>query len=358
LTDANQRALHVKDGCATPVPSVSAPRASKHDRERSPASYVEGILKGDRSVLARAITLIESSRASDRQIADEILQKCLPAGGASVRVGVTGIPGAGKSSLIEALGKHLICESRERVAVLAIDPSSQLGGGSILGDKTRMAFLANSDLAFIRPSPSRGAHGGVAQNTRDAILLCEAAGYRNILVETVGVGQSEAAVCGMVDFLMLVTLAGAGDELQGIKRGVMEMADIVVVNKADGENIGDAERARIEAASALHLRPASPSGWTPRAMCCSAHTARGVADLWSCILEHDAITKATGWFEQTRRKQTMRAMLDNIEIGLLQMFRTNPVLQQRLSELEQEVLAGSMTTSGAVGELLALFTSK
>ncbi len=359
MTKANESALHVKAGCATPAPPpASKIHTSKRELNNSPSSYVEGILKGNRSALARAITLIESSRAIDRETADEILDKCLAASGNSIRVGVTGIPGAGKSSLIEALGKHLISERREKVAVLAIDPSSQLSGGSILGDKTRMTFLAASDMAFIRPSPSRGAHGGVAQSTRDAILLCEAAGYRNILVETVGVGQSEVAVDSMVDFLMLVTLAGAGDELQGIKRGVMEMADVVVVNKADGDNVLSAERACTEAANALHLLPASPSGWTPRAVTCSAHTSRGIADLWSCILEHNAITKATGSSERTRREQALCSMRESIELGLLQMFRANPAVQQRMNELEENVLAGSMTTACAVRELLAVFASR
>jgi LAO/AO transport system kinase len=221
-----------------------------------------------------------------------------------------------------------------------------------------MAFLASSDMAFIRPSPSRGAHGGVAQNTRDAILLCEASGYQNILVETVGVGQSEAAVGSMVDFLMLVTIAGAGDELQSIKRGLMEMADAVVVNKTDGDNIGSAERACAEAARALHLFPVSSSGWTPRAICCSALNGRGVADLWSYIREHAAITKASGRFEQTRREQALSAMQDRIAFGLQQIFRSNPAVEQRWPDLEQKVLAGSMTAACAVRELLALFAAR
>jgi LAO/AO transport system kinase len=358
LANANESALHIKPGCATPALPASAKRPSKLEQDLSPSHYIEGILKGDRSLLARAITLIESSRAKDWHIAEEIIEKCLPASGNSIRVGVTGIPGAGKSSLIEALGKYLIAESNEKVAVLAIDPSSQLSGGSILGDKTRMSFLASSDMAFIRPSPSRGTHGGVAQNTRDAILLCEAAGYRNIFVETVGVGQSEAAVGDMVDFFLLVTLAGAGDELQGIKRGVMEMADVVVVNKADSDNIRAAEIARTEAANALHLLPVSPSGWTPRAMACSAHTGHGVAELWSCILEYAAITRANGWFDRKRREQVRHSMHENIERGLLQLFRSDPLVQQRWSVLEQQVAAGQITSVRATRELLALFASR
>ena len=358
MVDANQSALHVKPGCATPAPPERTKRISKPKQEISAARYVEGILAGDRSILARAITLIESSRTEDQQIAEDILEKCLPSSRNSIRVGFTGIPGAGKSSLIESIGKHLIKERGEKVAVLAIDPSSQLSGGSILGDKTRMTFLASSEMAFIRPSPSRGAHGGVAQNTRNAILLCEAAGYRNTLVETVGVGQSEAAVGSMVDFFLLVTLAGAGDELQGIKRGVMEMADVVVVNKTDGENIRAAERARTEAASALHFLPASPSGWVPRALACSAHTGRGVVELWSCVLEYLSITKPSGWFERKRHDQARHAMQENIEQGLLQMFRSDLVVQQRRALLEQWVLAGEISAVRATRELLALFASR
>ena len=233
--------------------SSPAPRVTQKRRPLSREEYVEGILRADRTVLARAVTLIESAREVDRALAEQIVEDCLPHSGNSIRVGITGVPGAGKSSLIEALGRYLIAEQQQKVAVLAIDPSSQISGGSILGDKTRMTTLAASEMAFVRPSPSRGMAGGVAQRTREAMLLCEAAGYGNILVETVGVGQSETAVHEMVDFFLLITLAGAGDELQGIKRGVMELADLVAVNKADGANVTAAERARAEAQNALHL---------------------------------------------------------------------------------------------------------
>ena len=357
MTDANKSALHVKPGCATPAPPTRAKRAQNRSLDLSAAQCAQRLLAGDRFALAKAITLVESSRQEDRKIAEQIIEACLPATGSSIRVGVTGIPGAGKSCLIEALGKHLITELHEKIAVLAIDPSSQLSGGSILGDKTRMAFLASSDMAFIRPSPSRGTYGGVAENTRNAILLCEAAGYQNILVETVGVGQSETAVSSMVDFFLLVTLAGAGDELQGIKRGVMEMAHLVAVNKADGDNMRVSERARIEIENALHLLPQASPGWKARAIACSAHTGFAVPEIWSCILEFQAIAKASGHFERSRREQVLRFTHESVEHGLLQMFRSDPALRLRQAELEQEVLAGTMSTGGAVRDLLALFAS-
>jgi LAO/AO transport system kinase len=358
LPDTNESALHVKPGCATPALPNETRRVAKRLQSISAAQCVEGIRNGDRSVLAKAITLIESLRPSDRQIAEQIMEKCLTVSRNSIRVGITGIPGAGKSSLIEALGKYLITERAEKVAVLAIDPSSQLSGGSILGDKTRMTFLASSDSAFIRPTPSRAAKGGVAHHTREAILLCEAAGYQNIFIETVGVGQSEASVRDLVDFFLLVTLAGTGDDLQGIKRGVMELADVVAINKADGDNIRAAERARTEAESALHFLPSSPSGWIPRAMACSARTGRGVADLWSCALEFEATTRANGWFEQSRREQARRSMRENLELGLMQLFRSDSTMQKRLRELEEQVLAGQIAAGVAVRDLLAFFASK
>ena len=263
MTDPKQRAFHVRAGCIAPEqPRELSALASRRHRSLSPEQYVDGILHGDRTILAQAITLIESTREADRALAERIVEYSLSHSGNSIRVGITGVPGAGKSSVIEVLGTYLICEQGQKVAVLAIDPSSQISGGSILGDKTRMKSLASSDMAFIRPSPSRGSLGGVAQRTREAMLLCEAAGYQNILVETVGVGQSETAVHEMVDFFLLITLAGAGDELQGMKRGVMELADIVAVNKADGTNFSAAERARADAQNALHYFPSSQAGWT------------------------------------------------------------------------------------------------
>src|SRR5579862_577241 len=248
-------ALREQPGCRVP----EAPRVAARRKPLSRKEYVDGVLRGDRNALARAVTLIESGLAADRDLAEHIVEDCLPHSGNSIRVGITGVPGAGKSSLIEALGKYLITEQKQKVAVLAIDPSSQLSGGSILGDKTRMTTLAASEMAFIRPSPSRGIPGGVAQRTREVMLLCEAAGYATILVETVGTGQSEIAVHDMVDFFLLILLSGAGDELQGMKRGVMELADIVVINKAEGTNVAAAERARSEAQNALHYFPSSPS---------------------------------------------------------------------------------------------------
>lgn len=314
-------------------------------------------MAGDRSILAQAITLIESSRPADCDLADQVVEQCMRAGSYSLRVGITGVPGAGKSSLIETLGNFLITDCGEKVAVLAIDPSSQRSGGSILGDKTRMATLAASDMAFIRPSPSRGSFGGVAQRTREAMLLCEAAGYRNIIVETVGVGQSETSVHNMVDFFLLVTLAGAGDELQGIKRGVMELADVVAINKADGENVAAAERAVAETNNALHFLPAAASGWTPRAMACSALTGRGIADIWNCVLEQTTITKANGWFAGNRREQRRRWMHDILELGLRQFFSAHPLIRMRMEAFEGEVLEGQITPFRAARTLLEMYSN-
>ena len=308
--------------------------------------------------LARAITLIESSRPADRQLAEQIIEKCLTASGKSIRVGITGVPGAGKSSLIEALGRYLIKERGENVAVLAIDPSSQLSGGSILGDKTRMTFLASSDMAFIRPTPSRGAHGGVAQHTREAIRVVRSCGLSKHTRRDGRYWPIRGRSPRDGGLLLLVTLAGAGDELQGIKRGVMELANAVVINKADGNNIRAAERARTEAESALHFLPAPPSGWVPRALACSTQTGRGVADLWACVLDYVASTRESGWFEHWRQEQARRSMPEDLAMGLMYLFRSDPRVQERLMELEQQVLAGRITPDAAVCDLLTLFASR
>lgn len=355
MIDANHAASH---DCPT-LPSSSASawdvRIAKHRQPLSQAQFVDGIRSGDRTILARAITLIESSRDADRELAEQIVEDCLSSGGPSLRVGITGVPGAGKSSLIETLGNYLIDDLEQNLAVLAIDPSSQLSGGSILGDKTRMASLASSQKAFIRPSPSRGAFGGVAQHTREAMLLCEAAGYRNILVETIGVGQSETAVHEMVDFFVLVLLPGAGDELQGIKRGVMELADLVVINKADGAGLAAAEKAVAEANHALHFFPARPSGWTPHAFACSAHTGRGIPDLWNRVLEHSTIGKANGWFDRNRREQRRRWMRESVEQGLGRLFSAHPLVHARTEAFEAEVVAGRTTPFRAARCLLEIY---
>ena len=362
MANHSESALRVRPGCATPEPPPELiARLSKRRRSLSRQQIIDGILRGDRAVLAQAITLIESSRAADRELAEQILEDCLPHSGNSIRVGITGVPGAGKSSVIERLGAYLTgerggSEPGQKVAVLAIDPSSQISGGSILGDKTRMQSLASSEMAFIRPSPSRGSLGGVAQRTREAMLLCEAAGYNYILVETVGVGQSETAVHEMVDFFLLITLTGAGDELQGMKRGVMEQADLVAINKADGANLAAAERARNEAENALHYFPRPANGWTPRAITCSAQTGKGIAELWSCVLEYANLTKANGSFSVNRQDQAWRWMHEIIEQGLMQRFASHPAIRRRMEALERDVKEGRTTSFRAARKLLEIYS--
>jgi LAO/AO transport system kinase len=316
---------------------------------------VEGVLSGDRTVLARAITVIESELPADGELAAGVLDAVLPHTGRSRRVGITGVPGAGKSTFIDALGMHLIRERGENVAVLSIDPSSPISGGSILGDKTRMERLAVEEHAFIRPSPSGGHLGGVARRTRETLLLCEAAGYRNILVETVGVGQSETAARSMTDFFLLLMLAGAGDELQGIKRGIIEMLDGMVINKADGDNHPKAERARIEYASALHLFPPSPDGWRPRVLTCSAlHNVR-IAEVWQMVLEHHDLLSRNGFLEERRRRQALDWMNELVMLGLEESFRGDHQVAARWPGLQEAVRQGRVTPFAASREILGLF---
>ena len=353
--ELKESTLRVQPGVRIPSPpdSTSVPKwRSRLTRER----YIDGVLAGDRKMLARAITLIKSSRADDAELAQQILEACLPHTGNSIRLGITGVPGAGKSTLIDALGMHLIREHGQKVAVLAIDPSSEVSGGSILRDKTRMNALSQNENAFIRPSASRGALGGVAQRTREGMLLCEAAGFQRIIVETIGTGQSETAVHSMVDFFLLLMISGAGDELQGMKRGVMEMADAVVINKANGDNRNKAERTRAEFQNALHYFPPPPTGWTPCSLTCSALTGEGIRELWNCVCEHTELLKSNQWFERIRRDQLKKWMYEVIERGLVRNFRNHPLVKQKLAELEREVTEGRVTSFRAANCLLELYT--
>ena len=304
-------------------------------------------------VLARAITLIESDLSSDRNLASEVIEGCLFYSGRSRRIGITGVPGAGKSTLLEALGCFLTEQKRESVAVLAVDPSSPISHGSILGDKTRMERLATSALAFIRPSPSRGHLGGVTHRTREAMLLCEAAGYKNVFVETVGIGQSETAVRSMVDTLILIVLAGAGDELQCIKRGILEMADMIAVNKADGDNEERAARARNDYAMALHLWPVGNDGWTPPVTTCSAVTRQGIESIWQMILDHRVHGQDSGWLERQRSEQSLEWMRDALLYGIEEDFRGQA--GGRLEIMQQEVLEGRISPFRAARDLLTRF---
>jgi LAO/AO transport system kinase len=319
---------------------------------------VEGVLQGNRMVLARAITVIESDLPSDGELAAGMLDRLLPHSGRSRRVGITGVPGVGKSTFIDALGMHLIRNCNENVAVLSVDPSSPISGGSILGDKTRMERLAVESEAFIRPSPSRGHLGGVSRRTRESILLCEAAGYKNILVETVGVGQSETAVRSMTDFFLLLMLAGAGDELQGIKRGIIEMLDGMAITKSDGDNKRKAERARIEYANALHLFPASADGWSPPVMTCSALNGDGIAEIWQMILNHKQQMEENGFLAQRRSRQSLEWMNELLMLGLEESFRTDPAVASRFPQLQEEVRRGQITPFAASRDLLRLFHNR
>ncbi|WP_437310260.1 methylmalonyl Co-A mutase-associated GTPase MeaB [Sorangium sp. So ce388] len=318
----------------------------------SPRQLVDGLLAGDRAALARAITLAESSLPRHQQLAEEVLELCLPHSGGAVRLGITGVPGVGKSTFVDALGVHLVRERAETVAVLAVDPSSPVHGGSILGDKTRMPRLASDPRAFIRPSPSGGSLGGVARATRQAVLLCEAAGYRNILVETVGVGQSEVAVAGMTDCFLLLMLPGAGDELQGVKRGIMELVDLVIINKADGGNADRAARARRDYENALHLFPPAPHGWTPVVGVCSAQENRGVREAWEIVLRHRAHMQAGGWLERRRAAQSRRWLFELIEMQLRETFLRSAAVRERMPAMEGLVEAGSLSPLRAARELL------
>jgi LAO/AO transport system kinase len=317
-------------------------------------SLTERLLEGDRVALAQAITLVESTLPKHIEQAHYLVEHCLPQSGQSTRIGITGAPGAGKSTFIDAFGKTLI-ESGRQVAVLAIDPSSQLSKGSILGDKTRMPTLANAPQAFIRPSPSGSSLGGVARKTRETILLCEAAGFDTIIVETVGVGQSETAVHSMVDFFILLLIPGAGDELQGIKRGIVEMADLILVNKADGEQLTQAKLAQAAYLNALHLYPARENGWIPPVRLCSALCGEGIAETGDLIRKYTAQMQSKGLFQHKRQGQAHYWMREAIAEQLHQLFYGHPDVQHVLPLLEAEVAAGKKSPFYAAEELLRIF---
>lgn len=321
-----------------------------------PGQLANAIRTGDRVALGRAITFTESARPEHQALSRAVISELLstPASRQTLRIAITGAPGAGKSTLIEAFGLYLI-EQGHRVAVLAIDPSSQVSGGSILGDKTRMEQLSIHDSAFIRPSPSGDSLGGVARKTRESTLLVEAAGYDIVLVETVGVGQSETAAHSMTDLFLLLLLPGAGDELQGIKRGIVEMADLLFVNKADGERGALAQEARRHYANATHLLPSKPSGWAPRVLTGSAIEHQGISELWSGIQAYVQLTQSNGYFEQNRQQQAAYWLKEALQDGLYQLFYTHDAVRQSLNAVETEVLAGRMSPFAAAEQVLEVF---
>ena len=314
--------------------------------------YADGVLAGDNTMLARAITLVESTAPAHAALAADVIKRLLPRSGGATRVGITGAPGAGKSTLIERLGK-LLTAAGHRVAVLAIDPSSTVTRGSILGDKTRMTELARDERAFIRPSPTAGSLGGVARKTRETILLCEAAGHDVVLVETVGVGQSEVATRALVDFFLLLLLPGAGDELQGLKKGVVELADALVVTKADGDNIARAGLSRQEYATAVHYLTPATEGWTVEVLTCSANTGEGVEGLWETVQRFREHGERSGTLARRRREQALEWMHTQVRQDLERAFYEDPRVASLLPELERRVRRGELTPSAAARQVLA-----
>ena len=321
-------------------------------RQLTVSEFVEGIVKGDITILSQAVTLVESVKPEHQAVAQEVIEKCLPYSGNSVRIGISGVPGAGKSTSIDVFGLHILEKYAGKLAVLAIDPSSERSKGSILGDKTRMEQLSVHPDSFIRPSPSAGSLGGVARKTRETIVLCEAAGFDKIFVETVGVGQSETAVHSMVDFFLLIQLAGTGDELQGIKRGIMEMADGIVINKADGDNLDRAKLAATQFRNALHLFPAPESGWTPQVLTYSGFYGLGIKEVWDMVYQYIDFVKENGYFEFRRNEQSKYWMYETINEQLRDSFYHNAKVESMLAEKELQVLQGNLTSFVAAKKLL------
>jgi LAO/AO transport system kinase len=319
--------------------------------------YTKGILAGDRNMLGRAITIAESRLKEDKILASAILQNVLPYTGNALRIGITGVPGVGKSTFIEVFGKH-ITSLGKRVAVLAIDPSSKKSGGSILGDKTRMENLAHDPMAFIRPSATGLSLGGVARSTRESMLLCEAAGYEVILIETVGVGQSETLVKGMTDFFLLLMLAGAGDELQGMKKGITEMADLIAITKCDGDNKAATQIAMAEFRNALHLFPKPESGFSNPVVCCSAMEESGIAEIWNHVQRFFEITSENGFFTKNRQLQNLDWMQDNIRQMLEESFYEHPDIKRKLTAARKAVAKGESLPAVAAQQLIDVFTKK
>jgi len=357
----HKSALNVMEGIEQPSQineeAIRKLRSGKN-KSLSVDDFVKGIREENRTVLSKAITLIESSLHTHQEKAQEIIAQCLAGGNqvSTVRIGITGVPGVGKSTFIEALGKHLTAKGH-KLAVLAIDPSSSRSKGSILGDKTRMEELATDPDAFIRPSPSAGSLGGVARKTRETIVLCEAAGFNVILVETVGVGQSETAVHSMVDFFLLLMLAGAGDELQGIKRGIIEMADAIFINKADGDNIAKANLAKTEYSNALHLFPPPESGWIPVVETCSAQTQEGITRVWETIHDFCNLTSSNGFFSHRRMEQDRQVLFDAIDESLKTSFYSRRDIVHQLKKMETDVVAGKISPYVAAKILLEKYYS-
>ncbi len=350
IDDHHHSALAVSEGVAD-QPIVNPYFVRRAAQRRTSAQYVEGILAGNITILAQAITLVESSNPAHYAQAQEIIEGCLPHSGNSTRIGITGVPGAGKSSFIEAVG-NMITSMHHRLAVLAIDPSSERSGGSILGDKTRMESISTNPDVFIRPSPSAGSLGGVARKTRETIVLCEAAGFDVIFIETVGVGQSETAVHSMVDMFMMLQISGAGDELQGIKRGIMEMADMMVVTKADGENTTRAEVARSQYQGAMRLFPMPDSQCRPEAYTCSSLEKRGLEEVWKGVETFIETTKANGYFIANRHRQLKYWMYETINDTLKSDFYLNEKIEKIIGDYEQRVLETRISSFVAAKELL------
>ena len=323
--------------------------------------YMAGITSGNTTILSQAITLVESNLPAHREVAQKIIAACqehaVKSGIKSMRIGITGVPGAGKSTFIEAFGSFITSKGH-KLAVLAIDPSSEKSKGSILGDKTRMETLCNDPKAFIRPSPSAGSLGGVARKTRETVLLCETAGYDVVFIETVGVGQSETAVHSMSDFFLLLMLSGAGDDLQGIKRGIMEMSDLIAITKADGNNVDKANMARALYANALHLFPPTESTWVPTALTSSSLEKRGLEEIWAKIEEYFTLVKGNGYYQKRRREQARFWMYESINESLKEMFYENPAIEKILPQYEESVLDGKLDSFAAAGELIERYNDR